>query len=90
MDSELVQTLWSLLTNPNVVYLLLVIGLWAAVAAFKVPGTGLPEAAAVQASGGLVEGRTPAEVGVWIDLLVVYDLIVVAVSTLTFGYIVEE
>jgi heme exporter protein B len=46
--------------------------------------------AAIQSSGGLVEGRTPAEVGVWIDLLVVYDLIVVAVSVLTFGYAVEE
>jgi len=42
-----VQTLWSLLTNPNVVYVLLIIGLWAAAAAFYVPGTGLLEVAAV-------------------------------------------
>lgn len=40
-------TLWSLLTNPNVVYVLLIIGLWAAAAAFYVPGTGVPEVAAV-------------------------------------------
>lgn len=41
MDSELVQVLWSLLTNPNVVYALLIVGLWATAAAFYVPGTGL-------------------------------------------------
>ena len=46
--------------------------------------------AAVQATGGLVEGATLGEVGGWVRLLVVYDLIVVAVSMLTFGYVVEE
>jgi len=46
--------------------------------------------AAVQATGGLVEGGTLAEVGGWIRLLVVYDLIIVAISMLTFGYVVEE
>ncbi|MEA3340466.1 MAG: NfeD family protein [Chloroflexota bacterium] len=47
MDSELVQALWSLLTNPNVVYVLLIVGMWATAAAFYVPGTGLMEVAAV-------------------------------------------
>jgi heme exporter protein B len=46
--------------------------------------------AAVQATGWLVEGGTLAEVGGWVRLLVAYDLIVVAVSVLTFGYVVEE
>jgi heme exporter protein B len=46
--------------------------------------------AAVQATGGLIEGGTWAEVGGWVRLLVVYDLVIVAVSMLTFGYIVEE
>ena len=46
--------------------------------------------AAVQATGGLVEGGTLAEVGGWVRLLVTYDLVIVAVSTLTFGYVVEE
>lgn len=64
MDSELVQTLWSLLTNPNVVYLLLVIGLWAAVAAFKVPGTGLPEAASVLCLVLAIAGLTQLPVNV--------------------------
>jgi heme exporter protein B len=45
---------------------------------------------AVQATGGLVEGGTMAEVGGWVRLLVIYDLIIVAVSMLTFEYIVEE
>jgi heme exporter protein B len=45
---------------------------------------------AVQATGSLVEGGTMAEAGGWIRLLVVYDLIIVAVSMLTFEYIVEE
>ena len=46
--------------------------------------------AAVQATDGLLEGWTLAEVGGWTRLLVVYDLIIVAVSMLTFGYVVEE
>jgi heme exporter protein B len=46
--------------------------------------------AAVQATGGLVEGGGLAEVGGWVRLLVAYDLIVVAVAMVTFGYVVEE
>jgi len=46
--------------------------------------------AAVQAIAGLVDGGVLAEVGGWVRLLVVYDLIVVAVALLTFGYVVEE
>lgn len=46
--------------------------------------------AAVKATGGLVEGGTLAEVGGWIRLLIAYDLVIVAVSMLTFNYVVEE
>lgn len=46
--------------------------------------------AAVKATGGLVEGGTLAEVGGWIRLLIVYDLVIVAVSMLMFDYVVEE
>lgn len=46
--------------------------------------------AAVQATGELVEGASWAEVGGWVRLLVVYDLIIVAASMLTFGYVVED
>jgi heme exporter protein B len=45
---------------------------------------------AVRATGGLVEGTTLSEVGGWVRILVVYDLVIVAVSMLTFGYVVEE
>ena len=43
---DIAQTLWQLLINPNVAYLLLIIGLWSAITAFIMPGTGLPEAIA--------------------------------------------
>ena len=46
--------------------------------------------AAVQATAGLVEAATLAEVGGWLRLLVVYDLVIIAVSMLTFSYVVEE
>ncbi|HHS97441.1 MAG TPA: cytochrome C biogenesis protein [Chloroflexi bacterium] len=46
--------------------------------------------AAVQATSGLIEGGTLAEVGSWIRLLVVYDLVILAVSVLTFDYVLEE
>ncbi len=46
--------------------------------------------AAVQATAGLVEAATLAEVGGWLRLLVVYDLVIIAVSVLTFGYVVED
>jgi heme exporter protein B len=45
---------------------------------------------AVRATGGLVEGATLSEVGGWIRILVVYDLVIMAVSLLTFRYVVEE
>ena len=43
---DMAQTIWQLLINPNIAYLLLVIGIWSAITAFLVPGTGLPEAIA--------------------------------------------
>jgi len=45
---------------------------------------------AVRATGGVIDGATLGEVGGWIRILVVYDLVIVAVSLLTFGYVVEE
>jgi membrane-bound serine protease (ClpP class) len=71
MDSELVRMLWSLLTNPNVVYVLLIIGLWAAAAAFYVPGTGLLEVAAVVALVLAIAGLTQLPVNVVGVILIV-------------------
>ena len=45
---------------------------------------------AVQATRGLVEGWALADVAGWVRLLVVYDLVIVAVSMVTFGYVVED
>ncbi len=46
--------------------------------------------AAVKATGALLEGATWAEVGGWGQILVVYNLIIIAVALLTFGYVIEE
>ncbi|MGD8967180.1 MAG: heme exporter protein CcmB [Anaerolineae bacterium] len=45
---------------------------------------------AVRATGGLTEGAQMRDVGGWVRILVVYDLVIMAVSLLTFGYVVEE
>lgn len=45
--SAIATLLYQLLTDPNIAFLLLVVGLWSAVFAIFVPGTGLPEASAV-------------------------------------------
>ena len=46
--------------------------------------------AAVRATGALLEGAKLSQAGGWIRILVVYDLVIVAVSLLTFGYVGEE
>ncbi len=44
----------------------------------------------VQASKGLLAGRVFADIAYWINLLVVYDIIFIAVAFLIFEYVVEE
>ena len=46
--------------------------------------------AAVQATVGLLEGATWAEIGGWGQILVVFNLLIVAIAMVTFGYVVEE
>lgn len=78
MDDNLVQALWSLLTNPNVVYVLLIIGLWAAAAAFYIPGSGVLEVAAVVCLVLAIAGLTQLPVNiVGIILIVVAGLLFV-------------
>lgn len=55
---EITQVLWALLSNPNVVYAMLIIGLWAAAAAFYAPGTGALEVAAVICLALAIAGLT--------------------------------
>ncbi len=45
--SEFATLIYQLLTDPNIIFLLLVVGLWSAVFSAFVPGTGLPEIGAV-------------------------------------------
>ncbi len=46
--------------------------------------------AAVQATNGLLEGIALPDVSQWTQLLVVYTLVMTAVSLVTFEYVVEE
>ena len=46
--------------------------------------------ASVRATGVLVEGGALGYATAWVRLLVVYDLVIVAVALVTFGYVLEE
>jgi heme exporter protein B len=46
--------------------------------------------AAVKASGGFLQGFSISEVQNWINLLIVYDVIFIAISFMIFDYVVEE
>jgi heme exporter protein B len=45
---------------------------------------------AVKASGGILQGLEFSEIQTWINLLVVYDVIFIAISFMFFEYVVEE
>ncbi|HKZ68479.1 MAG TPA: NfeD family protein [Anaerolineales bacterium] len=53
-----VDLLWQTITNPNVVYILLIAGVWAVALAITTPGTGVAEAAAVVLLGLALLGLT--------------------------------
>lgn len=46
--------------------------------------------AAVEASGGFLQGLQLSEVRYWINLLLVYDVIFIAIAFMVFDYVVEE
>jgi heme exporter protein B len=46
--------------------------------------------AAVKASGGFLEGLEFAEILPWLNLLIVYDVVFIAVAFMTFEFVVEE
>ena len=46
--------------------------------------------AAVKASSGFLQGWTMAEIMPWLNLLIVYDVIFIAVAFMVFDYVVEE
>jgi len=73
-----IDLIWQTLSNPNVAFWLLVLGLWAVVFAVSVPGTGLPEMVAVVCLGlaavGLV--RLPVAVGGLLLLILAMVLLI--------------
>jgi len=46
--------------------------------------------AAVEASGGFLQGMAISELMYWINLLLVYDVIFIAIAFMVFDYVVEE
>lgn len=58
------NSLWSLLTDPTVAYLLLVTGVWAVVMAVSAPGTGIPEGVAVVTLSLAIVGLTQLPVNI--------------------------
>jgi heme exporter protein B len=46
--------------------------------------------AAVRATGGALAGSAWEEIGPWINLLLVYDVIFVAIAFMVFDFVVEE
>ncbi|MGA9348140.1 MAG: heme exporter protein CcmB [Anaerolineae bacterium] len=46
--------------------------------------------AAVKATGGILDGRPFSEIAHWLRLLVAFDVIFLAMSFMTFDYVVEE
>ena len=45
---------------------------------------------AVKASGGILNGNDAAAVAPWLNMLIVYDVIFIAVGFMTFEFIVQE
>src|SRR5512136_363506 len=93
---DIAQTLWQLVIDPNVAYLLLIIGLWSAITAFIMPGTGLPEAIAAVSLVVAITGLAQLEVNligaVMIALgfvLFVLEFKVVSHGALTAGGVVS-
>jgi heme exporter protein B len=46
--------------------------------------------AAVKASTGILQGFDWSEIMPWVNILIVYDVIFVAVAFMVFDYVVEE
>lgn len=46
--------------------------------------------AAVKASGGILQGFAFSEIQNWVNLLIVYDIIFIAIAFMIFDYVVEE
>lgn len=72
------ELIWQTLSNPNVSFWLLVLGLWAVVFAVSVPGTGLPETVAVICLGLAAVGlaQLPVTIGGMLLLMLAVVLLI--------------
>ena len=75
---DIALAFWNLLVNPNVAYLLLIIGMWALIAAFAAPGTGISEVTAAIALPLAIMGlaRLPVN-AIGITLIIVSMIILI-------------
>ncbi|MCS7010899.1 MAG: heme exporter protein CcmB, partial [Anaerolineales bacterium] len=46
--------------------------------------------ALMRASGGYLQGLTTSDVRVWLNLILVYDVVFLTVAYMVFGFVVEE
>jgi heme exporter protein B len=46
--------------------------------------------ASVKASAGFLQGLPYSDIQVWLNILVVYDVIFTAVALMTFDFVIEE
>jgi membrane-bound serine protease (ClpP class) len=77
---DIALTFWNLLINPNVTYLLLVIGLWALIAAIAAPGIGIPEAATVICLTLAVVGLVRLPVNIVGVSLIIVSMVMLAID----------
>jgi membrane-bound serine protease (ClpP class) len=84
---DIANTLWQLLINPNIAYLLLIIGIWSAITAFIMPGTGLAEAiAAVSLVLGIVGlAQLPVDTVGAVLIVLAFVLFILELKIVTHG-----
>lgn len=81
------EAIWSFLTDPNVTYLLLILGLWALLLAIFTPGTGVSEGVAVVALALAFIGlsQLPVNVAGLVLIAIAFGLFVADVHFQTHG-----
>ncbi len=77
---DIAQAFWELLVNPNVAYLLLVIGLWGLMATFAMPGTGVPEVAAAICLTLALLGLARMDINIFGAALIVIAMILLVID----------
>ncbi len=77
---DIALSFWNLLVNPNIAYLLLIIGLWALMASFAMPGTGVPEVSAAICLTLAVLGLARLDVNIFGVALILISMIMLVID----------